>query len=84
MYKVPEKVVKAREERKKLIERAGRGDKKAQEILSKSPYFLKVYSDQEKRAYEDLKAEEDNHSTARKTPVTKSKLTKKKKKRSDS
>jgi hypothetical protein len=61
LYKVNEKVLKAREIRKKLIQRAATGDKEAQEILSKPPYFMKVYSELEKQEYQDSKSEEDGH-----------------------
>ena len=43
----PEKVIK----RNKLIERAKNGDLEAQKTLSVAPYFLKVYTLEEREAF---------------------------------
>jgi hypothetical protein len=80
LYKLNEAVQKARMERKRLIDRAAKGDKKAQEILSKPPYFMRVYSQQEKAEYEQEKQEENNEKSPRVDRVKKPKVAKRKKK----
>lgn len=80
MYKINEAVQKARMERKRLIDRAAQGDKKAQEILSKPPYFMRVYSQQEKAEYEQEKRDENNVKPVRVGHIKKPKVAKRKKK----
>lgn len=47
-----EALAKKREERQKLIERASAGDEKARKILEAPPYSLRVYTPEERVAYE--------------------------------
>ena len=46
-----ERKAKEREERTKLIRKAGKGDKKALKILSGPPYHMKVFSPDEREEY---------------------------------
>ena len=46
-----ERKAKEREERTKLIRKAGKGDKKALKILSGPPYHMKVFTPDEREEY---------------------------------
>ena len=46
-----ERKAKEREERTKLIRKAGRGDKKALKLLSGPPYHMKVFTPEEREEY---------------------------------
>ena len=47
-----EEIAKAREKRYKLIQKASAGDEKARKTLEGPPYSLKVYTPEERKAYE--------------------------------
>ncbi len=47
-----ERKAKERADRTKLIQKASKGDQKALDILAGPPYHMKVYSAEERAAYE--------------------------------
>jgi|TARA_Y100000994_G_scaffold222697_1_gene203140 hypothetical protein len=53
-----ERKAKEREERTKLIRKAGKGDKKALKVLSGPPYHMKVFTPEEREEYMKQQAEQ--------------------------
>jgi hypothetical protein len=51
-----ERKAKERADRTKLIQKASKGDQKALDILAGPPYHMKVYSAEEREAYEKEQA----------------------------
>ena len=47
-----EEIAKARAKRYKLIQKASAGDEKARKMLEEPPHSLKVYTAEERKAYE--------------------------------
>jgi len=48
-----EEIAKAREARYQLIQRASAGDEKARKMLEAPPYSIRVYTPEERKAYEE-------------------------------
>jgi hypothetical protein len=48
-----EAIAKEREDRYKLIQKASAGDEKARKLLEGPPYSMKVYTPEERKAYEE-------------------------------
>ena len=48
-----EELAKAREDRYELIQRASAGDEEARKILEAPPYSLRVYTPEERKAFEE-------------------------------
>ena len=48
-----EAIAKEREERYKLIQKASAGDEQARKMLEAPPYSMKVYTPEERKAYEE-------------------------------
>lgn len=48
-----EAIAKEREARYKLIQRASAGDEEARKLLEAPPYSMRVYTPEERKAYED-------------------------------
>ena len=53
-----ERKAKEREERTKLIRKAGKVDKKALKVLSGPPYHMKVFTPEEREEYMKQQAEQ--------------------------